>query len=297
MVADMPALTWTSPAGVDYPLDPVNGLASCGWMATEGVKGLGAAPITLTADPSPIGGTAVRHVQPGPRMITLPLYVEGADNAEFLGRWRNLAGAFTSTTRQGAGVLTVAYLDETARMIDAYYQDGWDAAEFGSTADTAVLTLYCPDPYFRDDALTWITRSSLPLGASFLSPFPTVSSATTLGTSTVNNPGGVVAWPTWQLTGPASDLTATNVTTGESFTLDIVTYNGSALDSGDVVTVSTSPPAVTGPDGSNWTGALDWPSAVLWGLDPGDSVVTFTAGGGGADTSVEAYFYARYETA
>lgn len=294
-MADIPTLTWTSPSGTVCPLD-YTGLTSYGWIATSGVKGLGAAPRTITADPMPVGGTAVRKIYPGPRLITLPLYVEGADHATFLTAWRTLGQAFAETLTAGAGTLTVTRPDGTTRLIDAYYQDGYDISEGTPTSDVMALTLYCPDPYFRDLDPTLISRAETPLGVSFLSPFPTVSSSQTLGTTTVTNPGGVTAWPTWTLTGPASGLTATNSTTGESFDLDIVTYTGSPLADGDTVTITTSPPSVVDSSGTNLTGALDWPSAVLWGLPPGDSNVSFIAGGSGTNTAVEASFYARYET-
>jgi hypothetical protein len=225
------------------------------------------------------------------------LYVEGADHAAFVGAWRTLGEAFSETQDLGAGTLTVTRPDGTVRLIDAYYQDGYDVSEGTPTADVMALTLYCPDPYFRDLDLTLITRAETPLGVDFLSPFPMVSSSLTLGTTVVTNPGTVTAWPTWTLTGPATGLVASNVTTGESFELDISTYTGSPLADGDTVTITTDPPSVVGSTGTNLTGALDWPSAVLWGIPKGDSTVSFTAGGSGTNTAVEASFYARYGTA
>lgn len=300
-----PTFAWTSPSGLVCPLDPVNGLGGYGWLAIEGYKGLGAAPVTITSDASPVGGAVPRHFQPQPRIITLPVYVEGisgdtaADRHDsFVAQWRTLAEAMTETSQlERPGTLTVARPDGTRRLIDAYYSDGWDAEASGGVADTAVVQLWCPDPYFRDLDPTLITRAQLPLGVNFFAPFPSVSSSQTLGTTVVTNPGSVPAWPTWTLTGPASDLTATNVTRGESFTLDVVTYRGAPLAAGETVVITTSPPSVTGPDGSDWTGALDWPSAVLWQLAKGNSTVSFVVGGASAGTAMTAEFYAQYETA
>lgn len=299
-VLDCAQLTWFSPAGVEHPLSVLD-FDVTGYFAAVGVAGLGAAPVEFSTDQMPRGGTTVRHVQPQARLITLPIFVEGADHTEFIARWRALVAAFTTTRRLGAGTLQVARPDGTVRLIDAWYQTGWDHdPEFPATADHAVLTLYCPDPFWRAAEATVITRTDAPGGVDYLSPYMTVSSSQTLGATVAANPGSIEAWPTWRLTGPASALTATNNTTGESFEIDIATFRGSDLLAGETVTITTEPPSLTGPDvggSTNWTGALNWPDAILWGLDPGDNDVDFVVSGSGVGTVIEAEFFARYETA
>jgi hypothetical protein len=101
------------------------------------------------------------------------------------------------------------------------------------------------------------------------------------------------------MTGPASILTATRDDTGESFSLnpsaDDIDHGD--LEQGEYVTVQTDPPRVRFMDGSNWTGALDWPGAVLWSLPPGITKVTFDLDGAAAGSAVDMSFYPRYETA
>lgn len=298
-VLDCAVLKWFSPSGEEFYLSAWD--VDLGYYAASGVAGLGAAPVEFSTDPMPRGGSTVRHIQPQPRLITLPLFIEGPDYMTFLGTWRHLAHAFTSTRRLGPGTLEVAIPDGANRRIPAYYQAGWDhGPEFPATSDAVALTLYCPDPFWRDADPTLITRTYSSGGVDFLAPFPSVSSSQTLGATVATNPGTIEAWPTWRLTGPASALTATNNTTGESFSLDISTFRGSALLAGETVTITTEPPSLTGPTVSgstNWTGALNWPSAILWGLDPGDNSVDFTVSGSGVGTVIEAEFFARYETA
>lgn len=296
-VTDVPQITWYSPAGSEFALS-LPGWTTNRWLAAAGVTGLGIAPVEITTDPMPRGGTQVRHVQPQPRLITLPIFIEGEDHADFITRWRNLAQAFATTRTAGPGRLQIARPSGEIREIPAYYQDGWDVNPAApATSDLVALTLYCPDPFWRATDATLITRTYSAAGTTFLSPFPNVSSSQTLGATIATNPGTVEAWPTWRISGPGTELTATNSTTGEAFVLDVSTFRGSPLLAGETVTIVTEPPSVTGPTGTNWTGALEWPGSVLWGLQPGDNNVDFVMAGSGTGTVVEAEFYPRYETA
>lgn len=293
---DVPAAWWISPTGDRWELTNT----ALHYFTMQGVKGLGADPVTLTTDKKARGGSSLRHVQDEDRLITWPLFVEGDDHAGFVANWRALMGAFTVTKRLGPGTLVLARPDGTARQIQAYYQDGWvvsGADGSGVTWDTAALTLYCPDGYWQAPTPTLITRAYAPAGSSFLGPYPNVSSSLTLGETTVTNPGDAVAWPEWTITGPASQITAHSTTTGEEWILTPADAPGGAdLTIDDTITVTTNPPAVTGPDGSNWVGALNWPGAVLWGLEPGDNDITFDVTGSNTGTSILAQFYARFES-
>jgi hypothetical protein len=287
------AAAWTAPDGTVWPLTS----RSLGWWTGADAVYAGAAPVNLAADPNPRYGARVRHVQPQPRVITWPLRVQGATHTEFIARWRQLAHAFTQTRRLGAGTLALAQPDGSARQIRAWYHSGFDQVpRAGWSYDTAILSLYCEDPYWSDTTPTVVTRTYQAAGASFISPsFPKMSSSQTLGATVANNPGDVEAWPVWTITGPASAITATNNTTGEAFTLTPV---GGAMTGGQVATITTDPPSIIGTDGvTSWVGGLNWPSAVLWALQPGDNNITFTVTGSAAGTKIVLTFYPRYETA
>jgi hypothetical protein len=289
--------TWYAPDGTVWPLtDEDSGV----FTMSEGVTGLGAAAITVTTDDRARGGVRVRHVQAGERVINWPLYVYGATHSEFVTRWREVATAFTDTSRLGPGTLEIARPDGTTRQVQAYYQAGFEPSGkqgYGITSDYCVMTLMCEDPYWRDAAPIRVHREA-GTGVDFQSPYPSVSSSQVLGVTTLVNPGDVEAWPSWQATGPASSFTAT-LDTGEAFTIDPnapQVAHGNLL-SGQYVTVDTDPPRVRYMDGSNWTGALDWPGAVLWALPKGTSTATFALGGAAAGSAVDLSFYPRYETA
>lgn len=292
------AITYIDPSGTRWPMTDI----TADWYTlAEGVSGMGAAPYTLTSDPHPRGGARLRHVQPQPRTIVWPLLVKGADHMAFTANWRALARAFTRTLREGPGVLEVARPDGTVRWIAVYYQSGWDGrgqTATGITWDSAVLTLWCEDPYWVDAVPVPVHREA-DAPADFLDPYPTVSSSQVLGDTTVNNPGDVYVWPTWLITGPASLIEFTHRDTGESFTLDpdASEIGHGNLLAGEQVTIRTDPPSVRYENGDNWFGALDWPGATLWGLAPGDNRVTFTLSGSGAGSAVDLVFSPRYETA
>lgn len=292
--------TFYGPDGTAWPLTDESD--ERGWFTlADGVSGLGAAPVELTTDPQPRGGARLRHVQPQPRAIVWPLYVFGETHMQFTTRWRALAKAFTSTLRDGPGVLEIARPDGTRRQIGCYYREGFEGRGTkgsGIVSDAAVLTLWCPDPYWTDPQPVVVHRETG--GAEdFLVPYPSVSSSQVLGATTVDNPGDVVVWPQWTITGPASQVVFTHAGTGEAFTLNpsAAAVGHGPLLAGEQVTVRTDPPQVRYQDGSNWIGALNWPGATLWGLDPGPNPVTFQLDGSGPGSAVDLTFLPRYETA
>lgn len=295
--ADYPSLSWITPYNEEIPLTRLD----AGWFSpSPGPSGLGAAPISLVTLPRARGGADLHHQQAEPKVIILPLFVEGRNHAEFLGRWRRLADAFKSTFHSGRpGRFRVGRPDGTAREILAFFQDGYEGQPAaGIRWDLAALTLWCPDGYWRDPSPTPIIRSASEEPSSFLAPFPTVSSSQSLGSTVVVNPGGVLAWPVWTVTGPATEVIAVNHRRGESWTLDIFAHHGAALGAGETIVIETETGAVIGPDGSTWAGAVDWTTSVLWPLDPGPSQVAFTVTGAEpGQTSLYAEFYGLYETA
>lgn len=279
--------SWVDPTGVEWMLD----VPSQGWVTPRGRAGLGAAPVGMVTDPHPRGGARVRHIQPQPRTITLPVDVWGQSPLEFTQRWRDLMRAFTMTRRLGPGIFRKMLPDGEVREIRAYYDGGFDGQPGrGHVSDTAVVSLFCEDPFWSGTAVVSAPYTN-GAAVSYLNPYLTVSPSSVLGATTATNPGDVEAWPQWQITGPASAVTATNNTTGQSFTLT------GALTAGQTATITTDPPTVRGPAGENWTGNLNWPGAVLWALEPGVNDVTFSVTGATAATSITLSYTPRYESA
>lgn len=293
-VRDAATARWIDPVGTEWPLS----VPELGWFTLDAVTGLGATPIAVSTDPAPRGGTSVRHIQPQARTVIWPLHVYGATTTEFLDRYRQLARAFTRTRRGGAGTLVISRADGSEREIAAYYQDGFGDNPGAYLADDVALSLYCPDGFWRArDPLTQL-RAYATTG-THLNPYPTISSGDVLGATVLSNPGDAEAYPEWTITGPASLITVSNVDTGEGWTLNpnaTGIAHGNLL-AGETVTVTTEPPAIRGPAGAVWTAALNWPGAVLWPLEPGETNVAFTVTGSGPGTSISLAFHPRYETA
>ncbi|MEU3255962.1 phage tail protein [Streptomyces sp. NPDC006997] len=294
------SITYVDPVGGRWPM---TNLAGDWYTLAEGVSGLGAAPYALTSDPHPRGGERLRHVQPLARNIVWPVLVKGSDHMAFTRNWRAVATAFTRTLRpkEGPGRLEVARPDGSMRWISVYYREGYDGrgqTATGITWDSATLTLWCEDPYWVDSQAVTVHREQ-GVGEDFLQPYPSVSSSQVLGATVVNNPGDTIVWPTWTITGPASLVTFTRTDTDESFVLDpnAPAIGHGNLLAGEQVIVRTDPPQIRYQNGDNWVGALNWPDATLWGLDPGDTAVTFQLDGSGPGSAVDLTFNPRYETA
>lgn len=281
---------WIAPDGTVVPLTDDN----TAHFTLDAVTGWGAAPVRIVTDPHPRGGSRVRHIQPQPRTIDWPIRVRGDTMMEFLAGWRYIVRMFTMTRYRGPGILRIYRPDGTAREIEAYYEGGFDGEPGqGWTWDTAVVSLYCEDPYWRDIEATSDGRDHIAVDVDYFDdPFPAISSGDDIdGATTINNPGEAEAWVTWTVTGPATALIATNNTTGESFEL---TYT--LLDD-ETITMTTDPVTVRGPAGQVLTSALNWPGAQPWGLQPGDNDVEFVVTGASDGARIRWSYTARYETA
>lgn len=288
--------TWHAPDGSEWLLTPPPG-DDYGWLTMPDIAGWGAPPVSLAQDTHPRGGVRVRRGRVEARTITWPIYVWGDTHMDLVERRRQLTNAFAQTTDLGPGTLRVERPDGSSRQISGWYVDG---AEGTGGEDwrhaNLIIQLLCEDPYWRDVAATTDHRAHEASSSTFLNPFPTVASSQVLGETTIVNSGDVEAWPIWTITGPATAVTATNHTTGESWTL---TPDFGALDSlgSNEAVITTDPPTVRGPDGEIWTGLLDWPGAKLWALQPGTNEIEFAVSGSEVGTRIDWTYYRRWRTA
>lgn len=284
---------WVAPDGTVIPLTPpVNDRA--GWLTPNAIAGWGATPVELVTDDLPAGGTRVRHVRTQPRTMQWPLHIWGGTHQRFIDVFRFLTESITQTRYMGAGVLRVSRPDGRSREIDAYYSDGLggDAGQ-GDRRAEVVVSLYCPDGFWRDSTETVVSRKHA-AGIPYLNPYPTVSAGQVLGETTIVNPGQVDGWPTWTITGPLTSLRAVNQTTGEEFTL---THTLTSPNESITIVTGGEHPTLRDHNGQNLNSALNWPGAVLWPLVPRDNAILFDADGSGPGTEITLAYFPRYEMA
>ncbi len=288
--------TWTDPTGTVWPLTDTSdgGEDDTGWFTSNGPGGWNATSYEIVTDALAGGGVNVRHVRANPGTLTWPIHTWGESHLQWVQRHREIRRAIMMTVhRNQLGVLTVSRPDGSSRWVECMYQGGFQGESGeGWLFSTDVITLLCPDGYWKDTAPGSVTFT-YQAGVDFLDPFPSVSPGLPLGEAQIDNPGDVAAWPVWTLTGPMSSFSATNVTLGLEFTL---TW---PLLAGHQITIDTnrSRPQVRSPTGDNLVAFLNWPTAYLWPVLPGVNDLVFNVAGADEGTAVNLTYHARYEGA
>ena len=191
-------------------------------------------PIGVTTIPTPAGhgshylGSA--HLE---RPVVVPVAIPGPlDGRAELRRWAQVLDPSV-----GEGTLTVVEGTWAGRRLRCVYEAGLDEwAETNRRVNAGTLLFRAAWPYWedsseftvdvdQDDVLhTWFPFLPLIFGAS-----------DAFSLFTVDNTGDVDAWPVITVTGPAEDVTVTNLTTGASWTV------GGALLPGSVLVVDHRP--------------------------------------------------------
>lgn len=215
-----------------------------GIFTLQGAKGLGIAPAEHSFTKyAAQDGSFLNSARSGEREIEIPIFIWGNTRQEFL----RLENALSETMEPGVPRRLVIE-DKTfprvrIKYVTCYYSDGWPGDEAtdvsGLTWRKLTLELSAPDPWFHED-----TAESFILSATT----PTISIPELLGG---------IAWPSYKFTLPygSEDPEVTNLTTGDSLRLDVVSGaviqgdDGEELvlvdDGGDfvpdVIEVSTAP--------------------------------------------------------
>lgn len=187
------------------------------------------------------------------------------------------------------GILRVQSGTLAAREIIASYAGGYEFFETNSRVAQPVLVLRAHEPYWTsiaDTALTFATGTGLPFfvpdpadAPDFVigNPMPafTLSVDTIVGAQNILVPCDVKVYPVWTLTGPATDVIISNLTTD----LDI-NLTGITLGAGDVLTIDTRPgrKTITDQTGANRFADLD-PASTLFPLEPGTNSLLLSVDG------------------
>lgn len=251
----------------------------------RGVAGLGHAPVDLVTTPSLSGGVVVDFVRRREHTILWPLRIRAKTHMEFLTELRRVSDLFTMTEQYGPGLFRIRRPDGSEREAVAWYAGGLEQEpdEGAWLTLTPVVRLLVPAGVWRSVTETEFTATQ-EAAADYLEPYPSIGSGAVIGAAQMRNDGVTDAWPEWEIRGPMTQLTAENITRGQSFVLT------TTLDAGESVILRSRPLEVTGPAGENLKSSLNLlAGGKPWRLDPRTvSDVEFTVSGAAAETAPDA---------
>ena len=241
-----------------------------------GLTGAGLPPVEARWFSGAGDGAVWRGARVSPRVLVVPLLVEGVDRVDVAARLRTLALVLTPPDPEGTDrtVLSLVEPDGTVWQTAVYRTGGgdlvWGPGTDSATWATTEVELTAPDPYWTRQAPSSLTVSTGGQGRHllpYLSRLRLTSSATT-GRRTVENPGDAPAWPVWQITGPGADFTATDAA-GQALAWR------SRLEGGQSLTIDTRAGTVVDGTGANRYAELA-PAPRFWAVPPGTSTVWVT---------------------
>ncbi|MYR36374.1 phage tail family protein [Streptomyces sp. SID4944] len=284
----MPLLSFTDPGGVTTLLTDWER----GWVVQPGIKGLDMPAYVMATDESPgIDGYEVRQVRAQGKAISIPLAFWANDSrSAYLNRRRTFIRALNP--KRGQGTLTLTQPDGATRSIGVRYQDGMEGDESLDAAGRrwciGVITFAAPTPYWAGGEVTHAWKTDP--GGDFFPFLPlVVGDSQVLGLVTVDNDGDDDAYPVWTITGPATSVTLTNVTTGQTL---VLSHTITGTDTIVIDTRERRQTALLNGVTNLWPDLSDVSS--LWPLETGTNELTLTVAGSTADTEVRMTYQPRY---
>lgn len=264
--------TWTDPNGGVLDLS-CHRVGHGVWMM-PGATGLFAAPRAVTREALAAGGTYGRWSHVDERLVVLPVGIVAPSSEQLRELRRNVVRRFTATTPAAApprpGTLRYTYADGSWRELHAVYVEGLgghDEGRYRRRYHLPVITLVCPDPWWygpEEVAIAWRAETE---ARDYLDPYETVSPHARLGTREITVAGDAPASPVWQITGPATTVTAGLVTASD----DGPSWSLAPVEAGEVIRIDTAAWTVTNQDGQNRISRLDWGGgSTLWQLPAGE---------------------------
>lgn len=267
----------------------------------SGAKGLDMIPWDVQTDDYPaLDGAAVRDTRGLQREIFLPLTAWGASRPQMVAAKRRLMAALNPSRMLArmpklvVAEVTEAGTHEDQREIEVYYESGMEGDEGSDNGLTwnmfGLILRSAGSPFFRDRADTVASFYQYPAPRQFFpnpdDPFVSVDGLTggfgLVGVAefvqqiTVSNPGDIVAYPTWKITGPISaPFQLVRAATGYSpeQSLDVI---GLTLAPGQTWTLITEPGRLrsltSAGVNAGWDSLVENPQ--FWALDPGDNTVS-----------------------
>lgn len=254
-------------------------------FVSRGSIGMGGAGVEISDQKLPTSpGAVILQVSTKPTRLEIPITILGssldglATTLALLRRWFRTG----DERSRHPGYFRITWPNGTVRQWLCYYAGGLEGdLSRGSPAQrTVVVSLYAPDPHPTDAATTVVEWEPADFGH----------------TVSVLNPGEYDAYPIWQITGPSTNMSVENQTTGKAFSL---VY---PLLSGKTVTIDTRPPSlrftlpIKDSDGVNRANTL-FTGSVTFGnwLVPGTNNLLLTLVDTSAATRVQVTYLPAYD--
>lgn len=223
--------------------DPASGV-----RLGAGARGLTMPPITwFTSESAGTDGARDRGFRVAPRPVFWPLRVYQRAKSQ---AWLDYDRAWWQTLQPGkTGIWEAVQPNGTKRRLTLRLEDDGNPAFETDPALTGwmryAVNLRANQPLWEGDPIQRIWRAS-PSTADFFNagaaPPYQITSGSTLGSATIDNPGDVDAWPVWTITGPTP-----SVSVGVGGRLVEVPF---VLAADQTLTIDTAPTAQTAIDSS-----------------------------------------------
>lgn len=264
------------------------GLDSEDVLHLHGSTGLGLAPADISLkDRINADGAHIDGVRYGAREVFIPLFIQKPTRAECTEVRRSLYRLLAPYL----GQVEITIFDQatgTRRSIKGLLKDGLEGdfgQDFHGSWQTLGLTFICPDPWWRGEPHL-ISNKVSPGVKTFISEtvpfFPVILAQSTVqGAFEIEVQGDGPIEPTWQVTGPGTDLVISNGT--DTFTIN------HTLRVGETVTIDAAGRRIT-PD--LWDKVPL--SSRLFNLTPGTNRLNITMVGATTETTVDLVYSEKY---
>ncbi|HPL30104.1 MAG TPA: phage tail family protein [Anaerolineae bacterium] len=260
------------------------------YAVLEGQQGLLMPPLEMSEEVAAgRHGARLRNVRAGVRVVDLPLWLEGDDEADLLTLRRALAGRL-DPTREGR--LRVQAADGNQRELYCRYSGGLEGGvQRTPSLMRCVLTFRAHDPFFYAASVVSTSWGLVACTFGWFPFFPLrLWSSAYFGDPVIVNAGDVEAWPQWTVTGPGRNLALRNLTTGEALVL------ATTLLASQTLAIDTRP--YYGTITHSVDGRLAIPSgSSLWPLAKGNNSLRIELSGATVDSDVRLSYYPRYWSA
>lgn len=287
-------VTWIDPGGTSWPLDG-SGAYLAIWDSSNGRKGAFAPNTQVIEQEVPLQpGARLRQVKTLSRAVEVPIIIRASSESIFATARRALR--YAMNPNRGAGTLQIAAADGSTRQMTCYCESGFEGDESeqyrGPGFAMLPLSFRALDPYWYDAQSTLLTYTAGGATTFFQTPFlPVHLSASGISNSfTVYNSGDVSCWPIWTITGPGTNPTLSNNTTGKSIAMTVT------LTAGQTITIDTRPgyKTVLREDGTAHYAYLSFTSS-LWPLVTGTNGVSLSMTGTTSASQLQLQYKQAYE--